>query len=115
MSGSNEMGGAATPPEVTRPDMAGSIGRYHGPADPHKAIRFVSDGQPITAKGKLAAFLRALIAAGSQGVAHIEVMPWLNNAADAAKTLRDRGVWIETRKGSPSRWVLRSDVQEVLP
>ncbi len=115
MTGPNEKGGAATPPEFTRPDMAGSVGRYHRPSHPHKIIRFDSDGQPIKAKGKLAAFFRALIAAGSEGVAHVEVMPWLNNAADAAKALRDRGVWIETRKGSPSRWVLRSDVREVLP
>ncbi len=115
MNGPNEKGGATTPPEVTRPDMAGSIGRYHGPSHPHKAIRFVSDGQPITAKGKLAAFLRALIAAGSEGIAHVDCMPWQLNPGDAAKALRDRGLGIETRKGSPSRWVLRSDVREVLP
>lgn len=115
MSGSNEMGGAATPPVTARHEASGSIGRYHGPIDPQKVIRFISDGQPITAKGKLAAFQQALIAAGSEGVAHIDVMPWLNNAADAAKVLRDRGVRIDTRKGSPSRWVLRSNVQQVLP
>lgn len=115
MSKPNSKGGVTAPPVTARHEASGSIGRYHGPSHPHKAIRFVSDGQPIKAKGKLAAFLRALIAAGSEGVAHVEVMPWLNNAADAAKALRDRGVRIETRKGSPSRWVLRSDVREVLP
>jgi hypothetical protein len=115
MNGPNEKGGVAAPPVTARHQASGSIGRYHGPSHPHKAIHFVSDGQPISAKGRRAQFLRALIAAGSEGVCHTEVMPWLLNASDAAKALRDRGVRIETRKASPSRWVLRSDVQEVRP
>ena len=86
-----------------------------GPSDPHKIIRFVSDGQPITAKGKLAAFLLALIAAGSEGVAHVDCMPWQLNPGDAAKELRDRGVRIETRRGTPSRWILCSQVRQVQP
>jgi hypothetical protein len=115
LAGGGMTGGGATPPESTGPERAGNIGRYHGPDTPRKTIRFISDGQPFTTKGKVAAFLLALIAAGYRGVAHIEVMPWLNNAADAAKALRSRGVLIETRKGQPSRWVLQSRVREVQP
>ena len=100
---------------ITRPELAGFIGRYHPPADPGKTFHFISDRQPIKAKGRRAQFLRALISAGSEGVCHTEVMPWLLNASDAAKALRDRGVRIETRKGHPSRWVLRSQVREVQP
>ena len=115
MSGANETGGAGTPPEVTRPNNAGCIGCYHGPADPHKSIRFISDGLPIKAKGQRAAFLLALVAAENRGVAHLDCLPWMLNPADAVKALRERGVRIDTRKGSPSRWVLRSIVREVKP
>ena len=115
MNGPNETGGAATPPAIAPSVNAGSINRYHAPADPHKVVFFAADGQPFKAKGKLAAFQQALIAAGNEGVAHVEVMPWLHNAADAARALRTRGVHIETRIGKPSRWVLRSRVCEVRP
>lgn len=115
MNGPNEKGGAATPPVTARHQASGSIGRYHGPSHPHKVIHFVSDGQPIKAKGKLAAFLLALIAAGSEGVAHVDCMPWQLNPGDAVKALKDRGVRIETRKGTPSRWVLLSKVRKVQP
>ncbi len=113
MSAGNETGGVAAPPATARVPASGRICRYHGPVDPHKVRRFIVDGQPITTKGKVAAFQQALLAAGREGVAHIEVMPWLNNAADAAKALRDKGVLIETRRGNPSRWVLLSVVREV--
>jgi hypothetical protein len=115
MTGPNETGGADTPPATARLQAPGFIGRYHPPVDPGKTIRFISDGQPIKAKGGRAQFLRAMIAAGCEGVCHTEVMPWLLNASDAAKALRDRGVRIDTRKGKPSRWILRSVVQEVQP
>ena len=110
-----EKGGVAAPPVPARREASGSIGLYDGPSDPHKIIRFVSDGQPITAKGKLAAFLLALIAAGEKGVAHVDCMPWQLNPGDAAKELRDRGVRIETRRGTPSRWILCSQVRQVQP
>lgn len=111
----NKSGDAATPPVTERVSTSGMICRYHGPTDPHKIARFIVDRHTVITKGKVAAFLRALISAGSEGVAHVEVMPWLINASDAAKSLRDRGVWIDTQKGNPSRWVLRAYIREVLP
>jgi len=114
VSAGKKKGGVGAPPETARIEMSGWIGRYHGPADPHKVARFMADGQPVTTKGKVAAFLRALIAAGGEGVAHVEVMPWLHNASDAASALKDKGLRIDTLKGHPGRWVLASNVREVL-
>lgn len=114
MSAAIDTGGVAAPPATARIETSGWIGRYHGPADPHKVARFMADGQPVTTKGKVAAFLRALISAGSEGVAHVEVMPWLHNASDAANALKDKRIGIVTRRGHPSRWVLVSRVHEVL-
>lgn len=114
MSAGNDTGGVVAPPATARVSAPGWIGRYHGPADPHKAARFIADGKPVTTKGKEAAFLRAMIEADGEGVAHVEVMPWLLNAADAAKNLRRKGLRIDTHKGHPSRWVLVSKVREVL-
>lgn len=114
MSAVNDTGGVTAPPATARIETSGMIGRYHGPAHPHKVARFIADGQTIQSKGKVASFLRAMIAAGDAGVAHAEVMPWLHNAADAARNLRRKGLRIDTRKGHPSRWVLVSVVQEVL-
>lgn len=114
MSAGNETGGVAAPPATARLATSGWIGRYHGPVDPHKVAHFIVDGQPVTTRGKVAAFLRAMIAAGNEGVAHVEVMPWLHNASDAASALKHKGIGIDTRKGQPSRWVLVSNVREVL-
>lgn len=108
-------GDAATSPMLDGTYAPERIGRYHGPNDPHKTIHFECDGQPIKAKGKVAAFLSALMAAGDTGVAHVDCLPWQLNPGDAARTLRVRGVRIETRKGKPDRWILRSVVREVQP
>ena len=53
--------------------------------------------------------------AGHKGVAHVETLPWLLDAGAAVKALKDRGVSIDTRRGRPARWILRSQVQEVRP
>lgn len=114
MSAGYGKGGAATPPETPLRKALGSICRYNAPATSHKPVQFTIDGHSFATKGKVAAFMRALMAAGSEGVAHVEVMPWMHNPSDAAMVLRKRGVRIETRKGRPTRWVLQSQVREVL-
>lgn len=114
MNARNEKGGAATPPKTAHAQAPGQFGRYHPPIDPRKPTRFTSGNHTFKTKGHRAQLLRALIAAGSEGVAHVEVMPWLLNASDAAKALRDRhGLQIDVRRGRPNRWVLRSPVREV--
>lgn len=115
MNGPNETGGAATPPEFTRHSMTGCIGRYHAPADPGKSFRFLVDDRPVRFRGKRAALLRALIAAGSEGVVHVECMPWLFDISAAVVALKAGRVRIATHRGKPTRWVLLSDVREVQP
>lgn len=115
MSGAIEVGGAATPPKA-RPDATGQIGRYHGPGDPHKRHAFNCAGRHITLRGCYAAFMQAMLAAGEAGVTRNDCVPWLANPSDAYATLRDKHhVRIDSRKGKPHRWILRSDVQEVQP
>ena len=107
------MGSGGTLPATARVDASSQVGRYHAPASPGKAVSVMADGQLVTVRGKRAAMLQALRAAGWEGVAHVEVLPWLLNPADAIKALKARGLRIETRRGQPTRWILRSDVQEV--
>jgi hypothetical protein len=113
MIGRNGKGGVSPPPATARHQAPGQIGRYHGPADPSKAVRFIVDGQPITFRGKRAAMLQALMVAGSEGVAHVETLPWLLNPGDAVKAFRAKCIHIDTRPGKPSRWILRSQVREL--
>jgi hypothetical protein len=111
----HEKGGVAAPPATARSETSGQVGRYHAPAEPRKAVPFTIAGQVFELHGKRAAFQCAMIVAGDEGVAHIEVMPWLLDPRSAVRALKDRGIAIETRRGKPTRWVLRSPVREVLP
>ena len=54
--------------------------------------------------------LLAMLVAGLTGVARVDVQPWASNPGDSIARLRKRGLSIETRKGKPSRYVLRSIV-----
>lgn len=115
MIGPKGKGGAATPPQAARCKASGQLGRYHPPADPRKVVRFVSEGRPFTLRGKRAAFLLALIAAGGEGVMHAETMPWMFDPRAAVRALKDIGLDIETVRGRPTRWVLRTPVKAVQP
>ena len=92
-----------------------AITLYRGNPTPDKAVCFAIDGRQQGFKGQLPAMLRAFCVAGSDGVENRQCRLFSVNPGDQVATLRKRGVRIETRKGKPSRWMLRSVVREVQP
>ena len=112
MNGPNEKGGAATPPFDCQ---CGAITLYLGNPTPNAARYFDIDGKHSAFKGQLPAMLHALNAAGGDGIANAQCRLFSVNPCDQVSALRKRGVRIDTAKGQPTRWILRSQVQEVLP
>jgi hypothetical protein len=88
---------------------------YRGNATPDKAVCFDVDGGLQSFRGQFPAMLRAFCAAGGNGVENRQCRLFSLNPGDLVAVLRKRGVRIDTRKGKPSRWILRSDVREVRP
>lgn len=92
-----------------------AITLYRGNPTPDKAVHFEIDGRQQGFRGQLPAMLRAFGAAGSVGVENRQCRLFSLNPGDQVAVLRKRGVRIDTRKGKPSRWILRSVVREVQP
>ena len=90
---------------------------YPGTGTPDKACLFEIEGVPQGFRGQLPSMLRALIATGQDGLENRQCRLWSVNPCDQVSELRKRGVKIATLRlrGKPARWILRSQVREVLP
>jgi hypothetical protein len=75
-----------------------------------KSVDFIADGTAIRLKGGRALVLDLLIAASSNGIDRSATLQWIANISDTICALRGRGLVIETYKGHPANYVLRSAV-----
>jgi hypothetical protein len=91
-----------------------AITLYPRDPTPDKAANFEIDGKQQEFRGQLPAMLRALGAVGRGGLENRQCRLFSLNPGDQVAVLKKRGVRIDTRLGKPSRWILRSDVREVL-
>jgi hypothetical protein len=106
-----EKGAAATVPFAPLYKSDSAI--YPLPIEYSKPILFNVDGQTGPFQGRRALMLDLMRKAKSVGIGRAETWRWIGNPADAVDALRKRGVQIDTRKGQPKCYVLRSTVERI--
>jgi hypothetical protein len=92
---------------------SGSPTIYPLPTEYRKPIRFLIDGETKAFKGRRALMLDLLAKAKSVGIGRAETWRWIGNPGDPVQALKKRGVKIDTRKGQPKCYVLRSTAERI--
>lgn len=105
--------GAVAPAPCAPLVTSGSLAIYPLPAEYRKPILFRFGDRIIKLTGGRALVLDRLIAAGPSGIDRAATLQWIANLADSIAALRATGIAIETRKGQPCNYALRSHVERI--